>query len=142
MFKNLSAQGVGTSGSQNELIESALSFGFRGLDMNLMEFVGQVKSRGSAHARRLLDSAKFQVGGFELPTRWQARRRDYRAETGATARMDRRRRRSGLSPAHLTWIEPANDEQPFHQKFETSRKRLAELAKALEPHGIRLGVAF
>ncbi len=141
MFKNLSPRALALSGSQSELIESALSFGFRGLDLDLMEYVAQVKSHGAAHARRLLDSAKLQVGGFELPTRWQADEATYRADLALLPEWIGVAGEAGFRRA-LTWIEPANDEQPFHQQFETSRKRLAELAKLLEPHGIRLGVGL
>ena len=69
--QNLSPQALAISGRQSELIELALSFGFRGLDLDFAEFADQVKSHGLPHAKRLLDSAKLQIGGFPLPTRWQ-----------------------------------------------------------------------
>ena len=52
MFKNLSPRALALSGSQSELIESALSFGFRGLDLDLMELcrAGQIAWRGSRAA--------------------------------------------------------------------------------------------
>jgi len=141
MFKNLSPQALAISGRQSELIELALSFGFRGLDLDIVEFAEHIKSHGVAHARRLLDSAKLQIGGFLLPTRWQADDATFREDVQKlsdllTASGDTSLRRA------LTWIEPASDQQPFHQNFETCRKRLAELAKLLDGHGIRLGVGF
>ncbi len=36
MFKNLSSKHLGVSGSQNELIELALSFGFKGFDLDIV----------------------------------------------------------------------------------------------------------
>jgi len=141
MFKNLSAQAVGISGSPNELIESALSFGFRGLDIDILEFCEQVKSRGLPHARRLLDSAKLQVGGFPLPTRWQGDDATFRGDLRELPEWAASAGEAGFRRA-LTWVEAASDEQPFHQNFETCRKRLAELAKALDAYGIRLGVGF
>ncbi|HVU86033.1 MAG TPA: sugar phosphate isomerase/epimerase [Pirellulales bacterium] len=141
MFKNLSPKALGLSGSQSELIESALSFGFRGLGLDVMEYVAQVKSHGAAHARRLLDSAKLQVGEFELPTRWQGDETTFRADLAQLNEWATVAAEGGFRRA-LSWLEPANDEQPFHQRFETIRKRLAELAKALEPHGMRLGVGL
>jgi sugar phosphate isomerase/epimerase len=141
MFKNLSAQAAGISGSPNELIESALSFGFRGLDIDILEFCAQVNSRGMAHARRLLDSAKLQVGGFLLPTRWQSDDATFRGDLHELAEWAASASEAGFRRA-LTWVEAASDEQPFHQNFETCRKRLAELAKALDGHGLRLGVGF
>jgi sugar phosphate isomerase/epimerase len=141
MFKNLSPQALAISGRQSELIELALSFGFRGLDLDIGEFAEQVKSHGLAHARRLLDSAKLQSGGFLLPTRWQADDATFREDLQKLSDLLAGLGDAGLRRA-LTWVEPAGDRQPFHQNFETCRKRLAELAKVLDGHGIRLGVGF
>jgi sugar phosphate isomerase/epimerase len=141
MFKNLSPQALAISGRQSELIELALSFGFRGLDLDFVEFADQVKSHGLAHAKRLLDSAKLQIGGFTLPTRWQADETTFREDMALLPTWAPGAAEGGFRRA-LTWIEPASDEAPFHQNFETGRKRLTELAKALEVHGIRLGVGF
>ena len=141
MYKNLLPRALGISGRQSELIELALSFGFRGLDLDIAEFSEQVKSHGLAHARRLLDSAKLQIGGFLLPVEWQADETVFRDDLrrmseGAAAAADAGFRRA------LTWVESGSDERPFHQNFEICRQRLSEIAKTLEPHGIRLGVGF
>ena len=50
MFKNLSTQALGVSGRQGEVIEAALSFGFKGLDLDIEEFSAQVTSSGLAQA--------------------------------------------------------------------------------------------
>ncbi|HXT60972.1 MAG TPA: TIM barrel protein [Pirellulales bacterium] len=141
MFKNLNPEALGLSTSQNELIELALSFGFRGIDLDVVEFAAQVKEQGLPKARRLLDSAKLKIGTFKLPVRWYA--------DEATFRGDLQKLPDLLGPAveigatrALTEIEPASDERPYHQNFEFHQKRLAELAAALEPKGVRLGVGF
>ena len=41
MFKNLSPETLGISGQQNEVIELALSFGFKGIDLNAVEFAAR-----------------------------------------------------------------------------------------------------
>ena len=141
MFKNLNPEALGLSTSQNELIELALSFGFRGIDLDVVEFAAQVKEQGLPKARRLLDSAKLKIGTFKLPVCWYA--------DEATFRGDLQKLPDLLGPAveigatrALTEIEPASDERPYHQNFEFHQKRLAELAAALEPKGVRLGVGF
>jgi sugar phosphate isomerase/epimerase len=141
MFKNLNPEALGLSTSQNELIELALSFGFRGIDLDVVELAAQVKEQGLPKARRLLDSAKLKIGAFKLPVRWYA--------DEATFRGDLQKLPDLLGPAveigatrAMTNIEPASDERPYHQNFEFHQKRLAELAAALEPKGVRLGVGF
>ena len=46
MFRNLSTEGLGVSGRQSEIIELALSFGFKGIDLDLVDFQQQVQVNG------------------------------------------------------------------------------------------------
>lgn len=141
MFKNLSSKHLGISGSQSELIELALSFGFKGLDLDITEFAEQVAAKGLPHARRLLDSSKLQVGAFPLPTRWQADQETFKADLAALPSWAAVAAEAGYLRT-VTVIDPASDERPFHQNFEECKRRLNDLGKALEPHNIRLGVGF
>ena len=72
MYKNLNAESLGITARQNELIELALTYKFRGLDIDTQSFLRQVESRGKEHAVRFLQSAHIRVGGFDLPVRWLA----------------------------------------------------------------------
>lgn len=141
MFKNLNPEALGLSTSQNELIELALSFGFRGIDLDVVEFAAQVKEQGLPKARRLLDSAKLKIGAFKLPVRWYADEATFRGDLQKLPDLLGPAVEIGASRA-LTEIEPASDERPYHQNFEFHQKRLGELAAALEPKGVRLGVGF
>ena len=58
MFKNLNPSALGVSGHQSEILELALTYGFRGIDLNIVEFATRVKLRGMPYARRLIDSAR------------------------------------------------------------------------------------
>jgi len=141
MFKNLSSKHLGISGSQSELIELALSFGFKGLDLDIVEFTEQVAAKGLPHARRLLDSSKLQVGAFVLPTRWQEDDETFKEDLAKLPSWAAIASEAGYRRA-VTVIDPASDERPFHQNFEHCKRRLNDLGKALEPHNIRLGVGF
>jgi hypothetical protein len=68
----LSIGALGVSVSGTELIELALSHGFKGLDLDVKAFHQQVQARGLVPSRRLHDSAKLKWGSFELPVDWQA----------------------------------------------------------------------
>jgi sugar phosphate isomerase/epimerase len=141
MFKNLSTQALGISGSQSEIIELALSHGFRGLDLDIVEFQKQVETRGLATSRRLWDSAKLRLGRFHLPLELAAESSDFAA---ALAKLDGQAKLAaevGCTRA-VTRIAPASDELPYHQNFELHRKRIAEVAGVLEAHGVQLGIGF
>jgi sugar phosphate isomerase/epimerase len=141
MFKNLSIDALGLSGTQNEAIELALSNGFRGIDLDLVDFHRQVQARGLPHARRLIDSAKLKIGSFQLPIDLEAEDADFRAALEKLPELAKLAAEIGCTRAATT-LAPASDLRPYHQNFEFWRKRFAEVAAVLEEHSIRLGVGF
>ena len=141
MFKNLDPQALGLSASQSETIELALSFGFRGISVNLVDFAAEVKAYGLPKARRLLDSAKLKLGTFPMPLDLEADDAQFRAELTRLSELSGLAASVGATRAVAT-LEPANDERPYHQNFEFYRQRLGEVGEALAPHGVRLGVGF
>ncbi len=141
MFKNLSSAALGVSGGQNEMIEAALSFGFKGIDLNILEFSEQVKTHGLPHARRLLDSAKLKLSYFHLPIDWQNDDDSFRRDLERLPSLAGLAAELGCTRA-LVWVAPASNERHFHQNFEFHRQRFTEIAKRLDPLGIRLGIGF
>lgn len=140
MFKNLNAKALGLSATQSETIELALSFGFRSIDVDIVEFSTEVTSLGLPKARRLLDSAKLKVGTFDLPVDWQ-HAKDFKSELQKLADFAKLAVSIGAKRA-VTVIEPASDERPYHENFAFYGERLSELGKALEQHGLKLAVGF
>jgi sugar phosphate isomerase/epimerase len=141
MFKNLSPEALGISASPSELIELALSSGFRSVDLNLAEFTRQVKEYGLPKARRLLDSAKLKIGSFALPLDCSADDDTFNQTLEQLPALIAPAVEVGATRT-LTMIEPGCDERPYHQNFEFHSRRLAAIAKKLEPIGVRLGVGF
>ncbi len=141
MFKNLSTDGVGVSGRQSEIIELALSFGFKGVDLDLLDFLEQVKIHGLPHARRLLDSARLKIGTFRLPLTWDDSDEAYQA--GLRVLPDLLELAAGIGAKRaVTTIAPANDVRPYHENFEFHRRRLTEIGERLAADGMRLGIEF
>lgn len=144
MYKNLNMDCLGISGGQSELIELALSHRFKGMDLDMVEFAGQVDTHGLDHARRLIASARIQIGTFRLPVvwgQWQADDQQYKAGMEALPRIAELAAGLGCSRC-LTRVDPASDERPYHENFEFHRKRIGDIAEVLAPHGIRLGLEF
>lgn len=141
MFKNLNPRALGLSASQSELIELSLSFGFRGVDLDLVEFADEVKRYGLPKARRLLDSAKLMVGTVTLPVDWQADDKVFAEQLPRLAELAALAAGLGCRRA-LTVIDPASDERPYHQNFEFCRQRLADVGRVLAEHDMRLAVGF
>jgi sugar phosphate isomerase/epimerase len=139
MFRNLSTDSLGVSGRQSEIIELALSFGFKGVDLDLVDFQQQVQLNGLARARRLLDSAKLKIGTFRLPLVWDDTDEVYQQGLQSLAESLKLASDVGAVRA-VTSLSPANDARPYHENFEFHRRRLTELGELLASHGIRLGI--
>lgn len=140
MFKNLSPTVLGISGRESELIELALSHGFKGLDLELVELAEQVRSQGMERAARLIKSARLKLGSFALPVRWQHDGPEYQSDLEQLGELAAIAREIGC-PRATTTIEAAGD-RVYHENFEFHRRRLAEIAEVLDGHGIRFGVGF
>jgi len=141
MFKNLNPALLGISGRQSEIIELALTYGFRGLDLDLKEIAKRARSQGVDQAVRFIRSAKIQIGGVELPVRWRSDETVYKEELQALDEL------AGIANQAkvyccTTCVLPESDELPYHENFERHRLRLAEIAQVLARHDVQLAVGF
>ncbi len=141
MFKNLNPEALGISSRDSEIIELVLSNGFKGLDLNLVEFAAQVQAQGPAKAARLITSARLKIGSCELPVDLGADETDYKAQLERLPALVENVAPLGCTRATYT-IEAGSDARPYHENFEFHRRRLAEVADRLAKHRIRLGVGF
>lgn len=141
MFKNLSSSAVGISARQSELIELALTAGFRGLDLDIDDFLRRAKSQGLAQTIQFIASAKISIGGFQLPVEWRHDEETYKTQL-AELEGSLDFAKDAKVWACLTHVMPESDHLPYHENFELHRKRLAEIAAVLDPYGIRLAVGF
>jgi len=141
MFKNLDPSALGVTGHQSEIIELALSYGFRGMDVDMAEFAGRVKLHGLKYARRLIESAHIRVGTFLLPLDWDVDDETFRHGLQELAEYGQIAAELGCTRCVCT-IAPAGDRRPYHENFEFHKRRFTDICGALEPAGVRLGVGF
>ncbi len=141
MFKNLSTDALGISGRQSEVIELALSYGFKGLELNLVDFSEQVKTHGLPHARRLIDSARLRIGSFPLPINWETDSQEFKRDLESMTALAELASQMGCTTATAE-IAPASDMRPYHENFELHRRRIDEIGAVLAPLKIRLGLGL
>ncbi|MDA1049505.1 MAG: sugar phosphate isomerase/epimerase [Planctomycetota bacterium] len=141
MFKNLCTSTLGIEGRQSEIIELTLTYGFRGLDLEIDDFAQRAKTQGLDQAIRFLSSAKIRIGSVDLPVRWRSDDTTYRADL---ADLDQVASYAATAKVYAckTVVFSESDLLPYHENFEQHRKRLAEIAEVLGKHGIRLAVGF
>ncbi len=141
MYLNLNATALGISGRQSELIELALTYGFKGMDLDVAHLARQSELHGFEYATRFLSSANLQIGGFDLPVRWQGDENLFEEDLQWLSTMAEVANRIGVSGCR-TVVMPASDERPYHENFEFHRQRFTKIAEILADHSIHLGLDF
>ena len=141
MYRSLSPKAMGITGRQSEIIELALTYGFRGLELDIYDFAKRVEHRGLEHAARFIRSSQLKIGGFEVPVRWRGEDAVYRADMEKLDTIAGYAAAIGAKQCH-TVVLPVSNNFPYHENFEVHRRRLGEMATVLEKHGIRLGVGL
>ncbi len=141
MFKNLNAGALGVTGHQSEIIELALTYGFGGMDLNVVEFATRARLKGVEYARRLFDSGKLKLGSFALPLDWESDEETFAKDMKKLPDYAQAAVAAGCTRCIAT-VAPANDRRPYHENFEFHKRRFQEICQALEPAGVRFGVGF
>ena len=141
MYKNLNPVALGVSGRQSELIELALTYGFRSIDIDVERYLRNARSKGPEQAGRFIASANVNIGAFEIPINWRGDEDIYKQGLQDLESVAQLFAASGASIV-LATIQPSSDETPYHENFELHRKRLAEMAELLSKHEMRLGIGF
>ena len=146
MYKNLSAIGLGISGRQSEMIELALTYGFKGFDIDMERMVKQAQRNSVEYAARFIESATsfangFSIGGWGLGIDWDADDAGYQTALSNLNEMLDVAVKVEAKRCFST-IAPATDNLPYHENFERHRARIGQVADLLGKHDIRLGLDF
>jgi sugar phosphate isomerase/epimerase len=141
MFRNLSTVGLPLSGRPSELIELALSFGFDGMDIDIVDFQRQADIFGVEHARRLMVSARLKSGVFQLPVTLAADEGEFKAEMAELPRRLELAKATELSRAVVP-VAPASEEHSFKDFFELHRTRLHAIGDMAAKEGIQIGLVL
>jgi sugar phosphate isomerase/epimerase len=141
MYKNLNATVLGVSGRQSELIELAMTYGFKGLDIDILDLVKRTQRTEFEKAARYLTSSKMRVSGFETPIDLDTDDASFsKALTSLAATVEI----AGKAGARAGFVRlpAATDRLPFHEYFEVLRKRVDQLGEIFHKNGVILGLYF
>lgn len=145
MFKNLSGDGLGVSCRQNELIELALTYGFKGIEVDIAEMVSRADRFGADFAKRFIESGKsswkVEVGTFKLPVKMSISDADF---TKAIERVKKYADMAGQLNAKVCYLElaPASTDTAYHDNFERHRERIGQVAEIMGEKGVKVGIGI
>lgn len=145
MFKNLNPLAIGVSGRQSELIELALTYGFKGIEIDLADLVKRSQRATFEKAARFLTSSaasmKLKVGGFEAPIDLDDDDKGYATKLAALPEAAQTAGRVGATTALLR-IPAGTDRLPYHEYFNLTRKRIDEVAQVFASSNINVALNF
>ena len=141
MYKNFSPSALGITGRQSELIELALTYGFRGMDIDMSEMRRRAARSTPIEAFKYLKATDLSIGGFRLELDLDAEEEQFKTQLAALHPVADLASQWKVKHG-LLFVPAATDRMPYHEYFEFVRGRLAQVADALAPRKLRLGVGF
>lgn len=141
MYKNFSAPLLGISGRQSELIELALTYGFRGIDVDMTDMVKRTQRTDFEDASKYLRAAEIIVGGFNVDVNLDADDEKFKTQLAAVHPLADVASQLEAKRAFVA-LPPATDRLPYHECFDQVRDRLNQVGEVLGAKDIKLGVGF
>lgn len=140
MYRSLNTDTLGVSGRQSELIELALTYKFKGIDVDVETVARRETMESLPPTKQMFDSAKLKLDGFPLPVGWRAEKQQYEAQKNSLGHL--LEIASGLGMTH-TWSAIYPDTHlAFREDFDLHQERIREVAELLAPKNIRLGLVL
>ncbi len=141
MFKNFSPQSLGINGRQSELIELALTYAFRGMDIDMGDMLRRTQRTSIEDATKYVRAAEVKIGGFELEVNLDA---DDDTFTNQVATLHPLAELAAEMKAFCAYIRvpAATDRLPYHEYFDIQRGRLTQIAEVLSNRGIKFAIGF
>lgn len=142
MLKNFSPNSLGINGRQSELIELALTYGFRGMDVDMADMLRRSQRSSVDEAAKYLRATDLLIGGFDLSdVDLDADDEAFTTQLGLVNPLAEFAQQLGATRAYI-FLPAATDRLPYHEYFETQKTRLTQISEALAGKNIRLGIGF
>lgn len=141
MFKNFSPQSLGINGRQSELIELALTYAFRGMDVDMGDMFRRSQRTTVEDATKYLHAADIKIGGFRVEVDLDADDDAFTSQVGTLHPQVDLAADLKVERAYI-YVPAATDRLPYHEYFDIQRNRLTQVADVLAAKGIKLGIGF
>jgi len=141
MLKCVDPAALGLGSNFMQVVELALTYGFKGIELDLGSLQAQVESQGLQQATKFLKNAPFKRPIVALPMDWFVEDSQLAAATDRLHALLDSAVEVGCQAYQVT-VQPYSNSLPYHQNFEFHSRRLQQLAEEMQAREIRLGVNF
>lgn len=141
IYKYLCTDGLGINARQNELIEMALTYGFKGIEIDMADMLGRAEAMGKEFATQFINSAAVEVTSFRLPIDLRKDDAGFEAEM---AKLESICELATIVKAKQCFISIAasHPELNYMENFEKHSARIRQIAERLAQCDLRLGLQF
>ncbi|MEM7475055.1 MAG: sugar phosphate isomerase/epimerase [Planctomycetota bacterium] len=141
MYKNLNCELIDITGRQSEIIELALTFGFQGLDVDILDIVKRCSRSSLESATRFLSSSKLKVGSFQIPVNLDT---DDAAFAKEIEELQKVAEVAGRIEARVGVISipSQTDRLPYHEYFEVVRGRISQIVETCAKEDVKVALEF
>ena len=141
MYKSLCTDGLGVSIRQNELIEFALTFGYKGIEIDMADMVGRAEKMGDEFATQFVNAANVEISTFELPIDFSSTDEDFQAQAGKIDKICDLAKSIGAKHCYIK-VKSTHPALQYQENFEKHRERVAGIADKLAEVGTKIGLQF
>ena len=138
-YKILNSGGLGVAGRQNELIELALTHKFDGVEIDMNDLVGRHDTLGKEFACQFLQSARIDLGTFDMPMDFGATDDDFAKQSEKLDTIIDLAKTLGTHQCVIR-IAPQAKEFAFQDNFEKHSQRISAIADKLKDADMRVGL--
>lgn len=141
MYKNFSPAALGITGRQSELIELALTYGFRGFDIDMADMRRRAGRSTPDDAFKYLKATDLLIGGFNAEVDLDAEDDVYKSQlAGLHPTSDLAARWKARYACIL--LPAATDRAAYPEYFDVIRARLTQIAEVLGARKLKLAIGF
>ena len=141
MYKSLCTDGLGVSIRQNELIEFALTFGYKGIEIDMEDMVGRAEKMGDEFATQFVNAANVDISTFELPIDFSAADEEFTVQAAKIDKICELAKSIGAKHCYIK-VKSTHPSLQYQENFEKHRERIAGIADKLEAVGTKIGLQF
>ncbi len=141
MYKNFSPTALGITGRQSELIELALTYGFRGMDIDMSEMRRRAARSTPTEAFKYLKATDLSIGSFRLEIDLDADDEAFKAQLANLHPVADLASQWKVKHG-LVMLPAGTNRMSYPEFFDLTKNRLTQVAEILAPRKLRVGIGF
>lgn len=141
VYKSLNTNLLEITGRSTEVIELALTYGFGGIDVDMVDMLKRSQRTSFESASRFLLSSKLRSSSFSAPICLDADESQFASDLSTLSQIAEVAGKLQANCAVVN-IPTGTNRLPYPEYFEVIRKRIDQISGVLASHQVKLALRF